>query len=354
MLVALSPGPTLQKTTGAADSSPQVLILVPVRNEARSLPRLLLALDKLEYPDNRLTIVFVDDGSTDDSDSIIRHRLQNKPNWHLLSSRQNLGKATALSNALLTYREGEVIVIYDADERPRPSALRCLINPFGDRLVGGVSGRRAVINGRHSPVASYIAFEGLVHQLVTMRAKDRLDLAPALLGSNCAYRRQALAEAGGFKPGALLEDSDLTLKLVRAGWKIRFEPAALSYHRVPETVSGYWQQHTRWARGFNDVLRDQAGAVLFDRHLPARLRLELLIFSLGYLDRLALAAAAGLAWIRPGLMLPVVTLSLLTPLLQVLAALKVAGELQARYVGRPGPGKRDANAHDDEITSPNE
>ncbi len=65
-------------------------------------------------------------------------------------------------------------------------------------------------------------------------------------------------------------------------------------HAVPETIDGYLQQHTRWARGFNDVARDYLGDTLRDRRLPRRLRLELAMFSLGYLDRLALLMAMGL------------------------------------------------------------
>jgi len=150
-----------------------------------------------------------------------------------------------------------------------------------------------------------------------------------MLGANCAYRRSALTEVGNFKPGALLEDSDLTLKLARAGWKIRFEPEAISYHSVPQTVFGYWRQHARWARGFNEVAKNQARSTLLDRQLSLPLRLELLAFSLGYLDRLALLAGVGLALFNRqsrSLLAGVVVASLLTPLFQIMAALTVARE----------------------------
>jgi poly-beta-1,6-N-acetyl-D-glucosamine synthase len=175
----------------------------------------------------------------------------------------------------------------------------------------------------------------LVHQLVTLRAKNMLNLAPAILGSNCAYRRVALAQVGNFTPGALLEDSDLTLKLARAGWDIRFEPGAVSYHRVPQTISGYWRQHTRWARGFNEVAKNQGRSLLFDPQLSWLLRLELLTFSLGYLDRLALLAGALLALVhrqQRSLLSKIITASLLTPLLQLIAALIIAGEGPAMWL----------------------
>jgi cellulose synthase/poly-beta-1,6-N-acetylglucosamine synthase-like glycosyltransferase len=235
-----------------------------------------------------------------------------------------VGKAGALNIALANFAYGDVVAIYDADERPQAEALTILVATLAEARVGAVSGRRAVRNALASPVASYTTFEGLVHQLITIRAKDQLNLAPAILGANCAYRRTALAQVGNFQTGALLEDSDLTLKLIRAGWRIQFEPRAMSYHSVPQTLAGYWRQHTRWARGFNEVAKNQARATLSADRLPWMLRLELLIFASGYLDRLALLAGAGLMLIsrqvRP-LLSWVMGLSLLTPLLQIGVAL---------------------------------
>ncbi|HMR65139.1 MAG TPA: glycosyltransferase family 2 protein [Anaerolineae bacterium] len=335
VLAALQPRP---RQTVADRTTPSVLLLVPVRNEAKTIVDLCRALDRLVYPAEQLTVVFIDDGSTDTSSTVLADWVRGRRQWHLLSSSHNAGKAQALNTALAQFAQGEIVAIYDADERPEPEALRTLVQPFNDPAVGGVSGRRAVSNPLASPAASYTTFEGLVHQLITMQAKDRLKLAPALLGANCAYRRAALTQVGQFTPGALLEDTDLTLRLHRAGWSTRFVPAALSYHAVPETIQGYWQQHTRWARGFNDVVQAQAGSLLQATDLSLSLRVELLFFALGYLDRLALLAGLGLALLKNRWAARAVILSLLTPLLQVMAALKLAaapGALWRRLIWLP-------------------
>ena len=303
-----------------------VLILVPARNEANTLPLLLTSLGQLTYPRHLLMVILIDDGSTDNTGPLMRTWSSERENWHTFSLPQTVGKAQALNRALARFTAGELVVIYDADERLEPDSLCRLVAPFADQEVGAVGGRRAVGNPLCSPATIYTTYEGLVHQLVTMGAKDQLDLSPAVIGSNCAYRRAALATVGAFKNGALLEDSDLSLKLPRAGWKMRFVPDAISYHHVPESVKGYWRQHTRWARGFNEVAKDQGGHVLFERSLPWLMRLELLAFSMGYLDRLALAAAAGLLLLRRWSQFPgwVLTVSLMTPLFQTMAALKLA------------------------------
>jgi cellulose synthase/poly-beta-1,6-N-acetylglucosamine synthase-like glycosyltransferase len=185
-----------------------------------------------------------------------------------------------------------------------------------------VSGRTIAGNALASPAAFYSAVESMVHQLITMRGKDVLKLGPALLGSNNGYRRSALAEVGGFRPGAFLEDSDLTLSLHRAGYTTRFIPDAVSFHQAPTSIRGYVRQHLRWGRGFNDVARTHLKLLITNDSLSLPMRLELAIFSVGYLDRLALLAALifaifGIA--RP-LMLLGLGLGLGLPLVQILAA----------------------------------
>jgi biofilm PGA synthesis N-glycosyltransferase PgaC len=305
---------------------PDVLLLVPVRNEAATLPGLMLNLDRLDYPPHRLSVVFINDGSTDGSTALLERWTSERWHWHVLSLPRTVGKARALNTALLKFPQGEIVAVYDADERPNLSALRHLLPPFADPRVAAVSGRREVSNRLVGPAAGYTAIEGLVHQWITMRAKDRLNLTPASLGANCAYRRAALRAVGGFTPGALLEDTDLTVRLAQAGYRTRFEAQAISGHLSPTTITGYWRQHTRWARGFNEVAKSQGAGLLTRQDLPLPLRLELLAFSLGYLDRLALAAAAGLALFRIQVAAIALVISLLAPLLQMVAALKLAGQ----------------------------
>jgi cellulose synthase/poly-beta-1,6-N-acetylglucosamine synthase-like glycosyltransferase len=213
----------------------------------------------------------------------------------------------------------------DADHRPRPDALKNLVRYFCAPRVAGVSGRTIPLNGLASPSAFYSAVESSVHQMVTTRAKDRLDLAPALLGSNCGYRRTVLVRCGGFQPGTFLEDIDLTVRLSAAGYTLRFADDAIAFCQVPETRRGYLKQHARWARGYNDVAGEHALALARQSTLRPLLRAELILFALGYLDRLALLGAgilSSLSLLDPHrLKFPrwVLFLSLVTPLIQVIA-----------------------------------
>lgn len=304
---------------------PAVLILVPARNEGRTLPGLLAALEQLDYPAERRRVVLIDDGSTDGTAALMAAAAQARPGWRALGWPASVGKPQALNQALAAEPFGEIVYIFDADHRPRPDCLRAAVCAFADPRVAGVSGRTVPRNPLASPVAYYAAVELLVHQTITMRGKDILGLGPALLGSNNGYRRSALEAAGGFRAGAFLEDSDLTLTLQRAGWTLRFLPEAVATLEVPFTVRGFVRQHLRWGRGFNDVARAHLPALITDPGLPKALRLELMLFALGYLDRLALLAslavlAAG-APTAAGLALFNLALGLGLPWLQIAAAL---------------------------------
>jgi len=304
-------------------SLPSVLLTIPARDESASLPSLFSALDALDYPRDLLQIVLIDDGSTDSTAELMASAAASRPNWSVLNLSTNVGKAQALNLALAGHTFGDIVYIFDVDHHPNPDCLRLAVAVFADPRVAGVSGRTIAANALASPPAFYAAVESVVHQLITVRGKDVLRLGPALLGSNNGYRRSALAEVGGFRSGALLEDSDLTLSLHRAGFIVRFIPMAISAHHVPVTLGGYIRQHLRWGRGFNEVARAHLGSLIADNRLSLPVRVELAVFSLGYLDRLALLAAIALAAV--GIARPLMTwsigVSLAVPFLQIIAAL---------------------------------
>ncbi len=277
-----------QKPARDLNQWPEILIIIPCRDEEDMIPGVYEAICNLDYPKDKTHVVLINDGSSDRSGILMEQYAQCTQGWHVLNLQKNVGKSAALNIALEQYTIGEFIFIFDADHRPRPDALNLAIRYFDDPLVAGVTGQTVPLNPLCSPISYYETVEAGVHQMVTMRAKDRLSLAPALLGSNCAYRKKALLECGGFRNGVLLEDTDLTLAFYSAGYKTRFIEEAISYHQVPEDIDGYIKQHSRWARGFNEVAKQHITGLLKNKKMGFLLRAELLMFSAGYLDRVAL------------------------------------------------------------------
>lgn len=276
---------------------PNVLILVPCRDEESMILGLAHSLSRLDYPAQRRRVVLIDDGSRDATRSLMQQCAASQDGWEVLSLNESVGKASALNAALARLEFGEIVYVLDADHRPKPDALVQLVRNFDEPRGAAVSGRTMPSNPLVSLAAYYATVELLVHQMVTMRAKNELGLAPAILGSNCAYRRDILAKCNGFPNGAFLEDSQLTLALVRAGCTTRFVQASRSCHQVPVTLRGYLRQHRRWTRGFADVAARHTPGLAREGHLSLPLRLELFLFATGYLDRLAFMGAVALCFI---------------------------------------------------------
>ena len=325
-LLAILPGGHPRKKISLLSQThlPNVLILVPCREEVTMLPEMCQSLSQLDYPSEKLQIVLIDDGSIDGTGQVMEQQTASRPRWHALKLASNLGKAQALNTALARFPFGEIIYMFDADHRPNADTIRRAARYFYAPQVAAATGFTKVLNPVASPSAFYSTVESYVNQLVTMRAKDRLGLAPALLGSNCAYRREPLIACGGFRDGALSEDSDLTVTFYKAGYRVRFMEDAVSYQQVPQSTNGYLKQHIRWGRGLNDVARVHSLNLLSDRTLDLALRLELLLFTAGYLDRLILMSAVllvGFSYLLGNglvILLWIILFSLAMPLVQII------------------------------------
>jgi len=259
-----------------------VAVIASVRNEEDNLPGLLEALDKLEYPREKIHFMLVDDCSVDATTRSLKSWVSGRPNAGYLVLTESVGKAEALGHALNASPESELVAVYDADLRPRPNSLRILASAFGDERVGAVAGFRRPSNTAASPVAAYGALESLVHQLITQAGKETLGANPTTMGGNCVYRRSALQQVGGFPARALSEDIEISLALVAAGWRTRFCRDAVADGSAVESLRRYWNQRCRWTRG------------LYRSRIRAS-RLESWLVSAGYVDRLVFLAALVLA-----------------------------------------------------------
>jgi GT2 family glycosyltransferase len=269
-------------------------VLVPARDEAPLLDRLFGGLEALDYPDSRLFIVLVDDGSTDTTGQRLDEWSTGRPHTVVVHLPASVGKPQALNEAIAAAPSSGLIGICDADLRPHPDCFRRLAEPFADEDVGAVVGLRRPANATATLTSRYAAIETWVHQLITATAKDRLDLNPPSLGL-CVYRRSALDEVGWFsRTGA--EDTDSSLALTRAGWRTRFVAAAVGESLVVSRPRDFWSQRLRWTGHLLDAsrsrrrTRSERGA-----RTPLRRRIEATFVSAAYLDRVLLCGAAAAA-----------------------------------------------------------
>ena len=273
---------------------PTMLVVLPARNEAAQLPRTLAALERLDYPAERLSIVLVDDGSADRTGEVMKEFASSRCRVGVVSLSAPAGKVEALNAGIAGVAPTELVAVCDADRAPEPQSLRRLAAAFADPSVGAVTGYVLPANADRSVVSRYAAVEAWVHQLVTSAAKDRLDLNPPMLGGGSVYRRDALDAIGGFSARGFAEDLESTVALTRAGWRTRFLEDAVFENVLVETASEYWHQHVRWARGVFSAVEPAADT----RGVPLARRVESVVLASGYLDRVALLTALVLAKAR--------------------------------------------------------
>ncbi|MGC1211787.1 MAG: glycosyltransferase [Micromonospora sp.] len=283
-----------------------VSVIVPAYNEQAGIVatvRSLVANDHRE-----IEVIVVDDGSTDGTADLVDAlgldgvRVIRKPNG---------GKASAL-NTGIRYASHDIIVMVDADTVFEPDAIRRLVEPFTDPRVGAVAGNVKAAN-RRGLLGQWQHIEYVIGFNLDRRFYEMLRCMPTVPGAIGAFRRQALVGAGGMSDDTLAEDTDITMALLRDGWRVVYQDRALAWTEAPATVADLWKQRYRWSYGtmqamwkHRHAVRDRGASGRFGRFgLPMLAFFGVLLPLLGpVLDLMALygllfldSTKTALAWL---------------------------------------------------------
>jgi cellulose synthase/poly-beta-1,6-N-acetylglucosamine synthase-like glycosyltransferase len=245
---------------------PSLVVFVPAHNEARVIRDSLDALLTCDYPEDRLVIVPIDDRSQDETREILREYAASYPDRIRPHLRDGgiPGKAAALAEAMADHEE-EVFLVFDADYIPGERLLKQLVAPFFDAEVGAVMGRVVPLNVGTSLLTRLLDLERSGGYQVDQQARMNLRLVPQYGGTVGGVRRTALEHVGGWNIDSLAEDTDLTVRLVLAGWDVVYQNRSECYEEVPETWESRIRQIKRWAKGHNQALRSYLLSMFFNR-----------------------------------------------------------------------------------------
>jgi len=222
----------------------KVSVTIAGHNEAESLMKCLRSLDEqTRKPDE---IIVVDDGSTDGMRGILDRLIREKRIHIGLCNQVRCGKAAAVNMAMAA-ATGDIIINLDADCSYDYNAIEFLLQPFSDPTVGATCGNVGVRNSHATCITSWQAVEYLISINLGKRALDLLDLVVCASGAFGAFRATALRQVG-FNESGPGEDFDLTMRLRRVGWKIRFVDVSWCMTDAPEGVRGIIRQRRRWDR----------------------------------------------------------------------------------------------------------
>lgn len=261
---------------------PCISVLVPCHNEGKVIAHTIQALQKLDYPAEKIEFLLINDGSTDNTAEVIRG-FTNDPRVQLLDVPKPLsarGKSGALNYALSQVRH-PVIAIYDADNLPEPGAIRPLAAQLvrNPNLAAAVGIYRAW-NRRRALITRFVNIEGIGFQWMVQAGRWMLMRLTMLPGTNYVIRKAVVEKLGGWDEQALTEDSELTVRLYQAGYQVQLVPASVSWEQEPESFRVWFKQRRRWVRGFNYVLKKHAAGLVHAK--PRRIAFEILMSHLLY------------------------------------------------------------------------
>jgi cellulose synthase/poly-beta-1,6-N-acetylglucosamine synthase-like glycosyltransferase len=255
---------------------PTVSILIPAHNEDKVIGRLLQRLTELTYPQAKLQVIVIDDGSSDATGRIADEYASRFAFVKVLQRDKKeggKGKAAAM-NAGYKASTGEIILCFDADYFPQKEIVEKLVKSFENPEVGAVQGRVVVLNEPQNLVTRLIALERIGGYRVDQEARDELGLIAQFGGTVGGFRRSVLETLGGWDESMLAEDTDLTFKVYLAGYKVRYNGNAECYEEAVDNWSAYRKQRYRWARGHMQCCFKHSLNVLKSKHLRAKEKID--------------------------------------------------------------------------------
>jgi hyaluronan synthase len=242
----------------SASDAPAMTVVIPAYNEGPMVAKAIDSVASANYPPDRLQIIVVDDGSTDDTWVHMQHAAaRHGGRVKTLRLATNSGKREALA-AGFQIATGDVVVTVDSDSVVAPEALLALAGPFANPRVGVVAGRVLVYNRR----------EGLIPRMLHVRFLLAFDFLRAYQsgfgtvycspGALSAYRMSAVRRVlDGWLNQRFLgaratygEDRALTNDIMRLGYDSVYQRAASVLTVVPTTYARLCKMFLRWERSY--------------------------------------------------------------------------------------------------------
>ncbi len=244
-----------RRRRSSAGFRPPVSVIIPAYNEAVGIADTVRSMVANDYLD--LEVIVVDDGSTDGTADIVEQL--GLPEV-VVVRQANQGKPAALNHGIAV-ASADVLVLVDGDTVFEPDTVRHAVQPLCDPAIGAVAGNTKVGN-RQGLLGRWQHIEYVQGFNLDRRMYDMLQCMPTVPGAIGAFRREALESVGGVSEDTLAEDTDLTMALCRAGWRVVYAEQARAWTEAPATLSALWRQRYRWSYGTMQAMWKHRHAVV--------------------------------------------------------------------------------------------
>ncbi len=229
---------------------PVYSILVPLRDEANMVDQLYMSLGRLDYPREKLEIIFVVENRSPETIGAVRRHLGDaRFALAVVPDAAPRTKPKALDFALPLCR-GEFVVVYDAEDQPEPDQLRRVVSQFRQEPdVHCIQARLVIANGRCGVLPALFAGEYAGLFTVTLPALASWGAVMPLGGTSNHFRLQTLRALGGWDAYNVTEDADLGVRLARRNLRTS-TISSITFEDAPTRMGVWTGQRTRWMKGW--------------------------------------------------------------------------------------------------------
>ncbi len=229
----------------------KVTILVPLFKEDAVLPSLVNTLEKLEYPRDLLEIKFLVEEVDTSTIKALSHLSVPEFIQCITVPKDWLQTKPKAMNYALPYCTGDILGIYDAEDRPDPDQIRKIVNHFlaAPANVACVQGYLDFYNSRSNWVSRCFAIEYATWFRVILKGIQNLGLPIPLGGTTVFFRRSILEKIGGWDAHNVTEDADLGMRLARFGYRCEMVNTT-TWEEANNKPIAWVRQRSRWLKGF--------------------------------------------------------------------------------------------------------
>ncbi|MFI8603964.1 glycosyltransferase [Cellulophaga baltica] len=236
---------------------PTCTVIVPAYNEGKQVWATLKSLAKSDYPEHKLQLLAIDDGSKDDTwkwmqeaKRVLGDRVT------ILQQPKNMGKRHALYRGF-NLGTGEIFITVDSDSVVNTDTLRNLVSPFiVDEKCGAVAGNIQVLNNERAILPKMLNVSFVMSFEFKRSAESSLDSVLCTPGALAAYRAEAvfnclpewINQTFMGQPSDIGEDRAMTNMILKQGYHVLFQRNAYAYTNVPEKYTGLYKMFIRWGR----------------------------------------------------------------------------------------------------------
>ena len=335
---------------------PKVCVQLPMFNEDAVAERVIAAAAAFDWPDDRLEIQILDD-STDPAlrarveAAAARVRRDRAIACEVIHRQDRKGYKAGALEAGRRRTDADFIANFDADFVPGPDFLRRTVPFFHDADGQDIADLALVqvqwghLNDAQSPLTAAQALWVDDHHTLQMSWRSAALGFVNFTGTAGVWRAAAIARAGGWRAASLVEDCELSFRVLFTGYRTRFVKSVVAPAELPQTMPAYRLQQKRWTQGWVQVQRLHLAHLLWHHPAP-RLRKAFLIclmcigwqwpLWLLWLTLFPFLIVQGL-WLGEVGLLPALALYLMPPLgFALVTALGAAIEARETYRDRPG------------------